>query len=129
MKKLVDFYKIHFRKKLFNKIVFIYSIITVLSLASLSAFVYTYQLNVQASKELELNNRILSNIGKYLDMRYATSQQIVQQIYRDESGTLLEDVYSFLRSDFAEYLDDRLEKYGDTLLSGGGTSCPTCACS
>ncbi|HWO54280.1 sensor histidine kinase [Paenibacillus sp. JTLBN-2024] len=114
MKKLVDFYKIHFRKKLFNKIVFIYSIITVLSLASLSAFVYTYQLNVQASKELELNNRILSNIGKYLDMRYATSQQIVQQIYRDESGTLLEDVYSFLRSDFAEYLDDRLEKYGDT---------------
>lgn len=114
MKKLVDFYKIHFRKKLFNKIVFIYSIITVLSLASLSAFVYTYQLNVQASKEMELNNRILSNIGKYLDMRYATSQQIVQQIYRDETGTLLEDIYSFLRSDFAEYLDDRLEKYSDT---------------
>ncbi|MDR9856252.1 sensor histidine kinase [Paenibacillus sp. VCA1] len=114
MKKLVDFYKIHFRKKLFNKIVFIYSIITVMSLASLSGFVYMYQLNVQATKELEFNNRILSNISKYLDMRYATSQQIVQQIYRDESGTLLEDVYSFLRSDFAEYLDDRLEKYGET---------------
>ncbi|WP_160040389.1 sensor histidine kinase [Paenibacillus sp. USDA918EY] len=114
MKKLVDFYKIHFRKKLFNKIVFIYSIITVMSLASLSGFVYMYQLKVQATKELEFNNRILSNISKYLDMRYATSQQIVQQIYRDESGTLLEDVYSFLRSDFAEYLDDRLEKYGET---------------
>ncbi|MFU1795810.1 sensor histidine kinase [Paenibacillus azoreducens] len=114
MKKLRDFYRIHFRKKLFNKIVFFYSVITILSLASLSAFIYTYQLNVQVNKELEFNNRILSSIGSYLDARYSTTQQIVQQLYRDDSVTLMEDVYSFLKNDFSGYLNDRIEKYNTT---------------
>jgi len=114
MKKLIDFYKIHFRKKLFNQIVFIYSIITILSLASLSIFIYNYQLNVQASKEREFNNRILSSISNYLDISYATSQQIVQQIYRDETGTLLDDIYSFLKNDYSSYLTERIERFNES---------------
>ncbi|OPA74259.1 hypothetical protein BVG16_24335 [Paenibacillus selenitireducens] len=114
MKKLIDFYNKHFRQKLFNKILMIYSIITIVSLATLSVFVYTYLINGQVQKELDANNRILSNIGNYFDSRHMASEQIMQQIYQEGSSMLLDDIQSLLKNDFSQYLDDRLMRYSDT---------------
>lgn len=114
MKKLVNFYREHFRKKLFNKILMIYSIITILSLATLSGFVYTYLLNAQVEKESNLSKQILTTINKDLDVKYAISQEIVQQIY--ESNTMHVEVNSFLRNSFSQYLDDRLVQFSNTSI-------------
>ncbi|MGG4036478.1 histidine kinase [Paenibacillus cisolokensis] len=114
MTVIADFYKRHFRQKLFNKILLTYSVITILSLATLSGFVYTYLADGQVNKELELNKQILADIGNYLDARYAISQNITQQIYRNESSLLSGEVLSFLQNDFSQYLYKRLQQYIDT---------------
>ncbi|MDQ8736466.1 histidine kinase [Paenibacillus sp. LHD-38] len=113
MNRIVNFYNKHFKQKLFNKILMLYSIITVLSLATLSGFVYTYLSNTQVQKELDLNKQVLNGIGNHLDMKHATSQKIIQEVYRDGSLTLLDDVNSFLQNDYSQYLNDRLLQYID----------------
>ncbi|WP_152396665.1 sensor histidine kinase [Paenibacillus guangzhouensis] len=114
MRPMIDFYQKHFKQKLFNKILMIYSLITIVSLATLSVFVFTYYSNNQIKKELDANNHVLSSIGSYLDARHAASQQIIQQIYQDGSSTLLDDALSFLRNSFSDYLDERLSQFSDT---------------
>ncbi|WP_054955513.1 sensor histidine kinase [Paenibacillus dakarensis] len=114
MKQAIHFYRKHIHQKLFNKILVAYSIITIFSLAALSAFVYTYLVNSQVKKDLNVNTQAVSNINNYLDMRHAISQQIFQQIYHDGSSTLMDDVTSFLNNDFSDYLDDRLMQYSST---------------
>ncbi|WP_169088327.1 sensor histidine kinase [Paenibacillus sp. PL91] len=114
MKRFVDFYRKHYKQKLFNKILTMYAIITIVSLATLSAFVYTYLNTAQVQKELDLNKQILADIGSHLDIKHATSQQIIQQIYRDGSSALLSDVLSFLQNNFSDYLNKRLLQYSAT---------------
>ncbi|WP_314589504.1 sensor histidine kinase [Paenibacillus terrigena] len=114
MRLMIDFYQKHFKQKLFNKILMIYSLITIVSLATLSVFVFTYFSNNQMKKELDSNNHVLSSIGSYFDTRHAASQQIIQQIYQDGSSTLLDDALSFLKNNFSDYLDDRLTRFSDT---------------
>lgn len=114
IRRIIYFYRKHIRQKLFNKILVVYSIITVLSLVTLSGFVYTYLVNGQVKKDLHDNNQSLTNISTYLDMRHSASQQIFQQIYHDGSSTLMDDVHSFMSNDFSNYLDDRLMQYSDT---------------
>ena len=114
MRSMIDFYQKHFKQKLFNKILMIYSLITIVSLATLSVFVFTYFSNNLIKKELDSNNHVLSSIGSYLDARHAASQQIIQQIYQDGSSTLLDDALSFLKNNFSDYLDDRLTRFSDT---------------
>jgi two-component system sensor histidine kinase YesM len=117
MKRVIDFYRKHYKQKLFNKILTMYAIITIVSLATLSAFVYTYLNNSQVQKELDLNKQILAGVGSHLDIKHATSQQIIQQIYRDgpsASSALLSDVLSFLQNNFSDYLNKRLLQYSAT---------------
>lgn len=114
MNGISSFYNRHFRQKLFNKIVVIYSLITILSLASLSVFIYTYMNDIQVQKQMELNKRVINSIGNHLNLKHATSQQIVQQIYKDDSNTLLKDVNSFLNREYSDYLMERLQRYVDT---------------
>ncbi|WP_379349274.1 sensor histidine kinase [Paenibacillus sp. GCM10027629] len=114
MRLMIDFYQKHFKQKLFNKILMIYSLITIVSLATLSVFVFTYFSNNQIKKELDSNNHVLSSIGSYFDTRHAASQQIIQQIYQDGSSTLLDDALSFLKNNFSDYLNDRLTRFSDT---------------
>lgn len=111
MNRLVFWYNKHFKQKLFNKILMLYSIITILSLATLSGFVYTYLVNTQVQKELDLNKQVLNSIASHLDEKHLNSQEIIQEIYREGSSTLLDDINSFLQKDYSNYLNDRLLQY------------------
>lgn len=114
MKRIISFYRIHIRQKLFNQILVMYSIITVLTLVTLSGLVYAYLVNTQVKKDLDAGHQALSAISSYLDVKHAVSRQIFQQLYLDRSATLMEDVQSFLNNDFSGYLDDRLSQYAVT---------------
>lgn len=114
MKRIISFYRIHIRQKLFNQILVIYSIITVATLVTLSGLVYAYLVNTQVKKDLDAGHQALSAISSYLDVKHAASRQIFQQLYLDRSATLMEDVQSFLNNDFSGYLDERLSLYAVT---------------
>ncbi|BBH22727.1 two-component sensor histidine kinase [Paenibacillus baekrokdamisoli] len=109
---LINFYRTHFQKKLFNKLLLIYSIITVVSLAVLSIFVYKYFTDTLVQKELDLNKQALDSVSTYLDNKYSSAQQIVKQLYQD--NTVMEDVKYFLENDFDQYLRYRLNRYASS---------------
>lgn len=109
---IVNFYKTHFQKKLFNKLLLIYSVITVVSLAVLSIFIYKYFTDTLVKKELDFNKQALESVSEYLDSKFISSQQMLKQLYENKS--VMDDVKYFLENDLDQYLRYRLNRFSDS---------------
>ncbi|CAH0118150.1 hypothetical protein PAE9249_00616 [Paenibacillus sp. CECT 9249] len=109
MFNIAELYRTHWKRKLFNKILIIYSGITILSLASLSVFVFKYFADTSIRNDLDFNKQVLEHVGGYLDAKYVDSLQVMQQLYLEK--TMLDDVLYFLEHDFGPYISYRLDRY------------------
>lgn len=109
---IVNFYRTHFQKKLFNKLLLIYSVITVVSLAVLSIFIYKYFSDTLVKKELDFNKQALESVSGYLDSKYVAAQQTVKQLYEDKA--VMDDVKYFLDNDLDQYLRYRLDRFSNS---------------
>ncbi|MFB6365894.1 sensor histidine kinase [Paenibacillus elgii] len=105
------FYKNHIEKKLFNKILLLYSLIIVVSLTALAVLIYRNAAEQSTRKELEAAKQVLERATHEVERRYEAGQQMVFQLYKDER--LLRDVLFFLNNDFSDYLRYRLDRFAD----------------
>lgn len=105
------FYKNHIEKKLFNKILLLYSLIIVVSLTALAVLIYRNAAEQSTRKELEAAKQVLERAAHEVERRYEAGQQMVFQLYKDER--LLRDVLFFLNNDFSDYLRYRLDRFAD----------------
>ncbi|MDO3681378.1 sensor histidine kinase [Paenibacillus ehimensis] len=105
------FYKNHIEKKLFNKILLLYSLIIVVSLTALAVLIYRNAAEQATRKELEAVKQVLERATHEVERRYEAGQQMVFQLYKDER--LLRDVLFFLNNDFSDYLRYRLDRFAD----------------
>ncbi|MFC5404040.1 sensor histidine kinase [Cohnella soli] len=109
MAKLADVYHAFFRTKLFNKIVLVFSALTIVTFCTLAVLVYKYSTSSLRQKELAAQQQAVNRIGAFLDEQMDQSQDAVLQFYQNQ--LLLNDMLYFLRNDMPLYIQYRFNKY------------------
>ncbi|WP_179089304.1 sensor histidine kinase [Paenibacillus odorifer] len=105
------FYQNHLQKKLFNKILAIYSSIIIITLIASSITVYKYYEQTITRQHVDANREVLDYVSLYMNQQYESIQVAIQQIYSDASVS--EDLSYFLQHDYGDYLKYRLDQYAD----------------
>lgn len=103
------FYNIFLRSKLFNRIILIYSTITIVTFCTLAVVIYQYSTDSMLQKELEAQTEAVEGAARYLDQQMDSSQEIVLQLYQNQ--TFLNDTLYFLRNDLPLYIQYRFNEY------------------
>ncbi|KKC47700.1 hypothetical protein VE23_12245 [Paenibacillus sp. D9] len=114
MAKLTEIYHIYFRSKLFNGIILVFSLVTIVTFCSLGALVYSYSRDSVLGKERGLQAETAGSVSRYLDQRLDQAQDIMLTLYQNQP--VLSDLLYCLRYDFPSYIQNRLNQY---IASGG----------
>lgn len=85
MLNIKKFYQNHLRKKLFNKILAIYSSIIIITLIASSITVYKYYEQTITRQHVDANREVLDYVSLYMNQQYEGIQLAIQQIYSDAS--------------------------------------------
>ncbi|GAC42332.1 HAMP domain-containing protein [Paenibacillus popilliae] len=111
-KAIKQIYMKHFKKKLFMKLIVIYSIIAVASLVALSVSVYVFFVNTNVNNALFDQQRKVDAINRFLDQKYDTAQAIIQQVYQDT--TLVKDTVYLLDEGLEKFTRYRLDSFSSS---------------
>ncbi|WP_372636402.1 sensor histidine kinase [Cohnella sp.] len=107
--KLTKIYDAFFRAKLFNRIILIYSALTVVTFCTLAVLVYQYSTGSMRQKELEAQAEAVGGTIRFLDQQTDKSQEIVLRLYQNKA--FLNDLLFFLRNDMPHYIQYRFNEY------------------
>lgn len=107
--KMTKIYDAFFRAKLFNRIILIYSALTIVTFCTLAVLVYQYSTTSLRQKEFEAQTEAVDGGARYLDQQMDNSQEIVLRLYQNQA--LLNDMMYFLRNDMADYIQYRFNEY------------------
>lgn len=105
-------YQRHFKKKLFNKLIAIYSLIAVASLVTVSVFAYEFFVRKDVSNALMEQQRTVDTINRYIDQKHDLAQAIVQQMYQD--NLIIQDTVYLLNEGYEQYIRYRLDAYSSS---------------
>jgi len=105
------------RNKLFVRILFVFTLITVATIATLSYFAYTFISQSMIRNELDKQKRALEQVGGFLEDKYDSVQNLVQNMYRDPQ--LADHVTYLLKTSYPEYVQYRLDRFS---LAGSASS-------
>lgn len=105
-------YHTHFKSKLFNKLIFIYSCIALVSLVTLSVLTYQFFVRKEVNSVLLEQQRTVDGVNRYFDQKHETAQMLVQQLYQDNA--LIQDTVFFLENGYEAYVRNRLDSYSDS---------------
>lgn len=109
MNKLRRFYLNHLKRKMFNKIILIYSAVMMVLFLIAAVMVYQYQVQRIIREESDANLKTAQVLSIYLNRQYENIQTLVQQIYGD--ATLSDDLIYFLNHRYEDYLGHRLHLF------------------
>jgi two-component system sensor histidine kinase YesM len=99
----------HFRNKLFVKIMIVFTAITVVTIATLSYFAYTFISESIIRNELDKQKQALEQVGGYLESKYDSVQAIIQNMYKEPQ--LADQVTYMLKNSYLEYIQYRLDQF------------------
>jgi len=120
--KLRQFYLNHLKRKMFNKIVVLYSTVMIVLFAIAATLVYQYQTQRILREQTDANLKSAHVLNIYLSRQYESIQNIFQQIYGD--ATLSDELIYFLNNEYESYLKYRLDLYTKTGSSVCGPLIP-----
>ncbi|WMT38958.1 cache domain-containing protein [Paenibacillus sp. D2_2] len=112
MSKIRRFYLNHLKRKMFNKIVLLYSAVMMVLFVTAAVMVYEYQMQRIIREETEANMKTAQVLSLYLNRQYENIQNTIQQIYGD--ATLSDDLVYFLNHPYESYLGYRLNQFTKT---------------
>lgn len=110
-----SFFRRYLKRKLFNKIFLIYSMIIVISLLALTIFITSNMTQTLKQKELNSNMQLLGSISSYFDQKYYSSLSMIQQVYANNDAS--SDLIYFLNHDFSDYISNRLDIFSSSTSS------------
>ena len=91
--RLRQFYLNHLKRKMFNKIVVLYSAVMIVLFAIAATLVYQYQTQRILREQTDANLKSAHVLNIYLSRQYESIQNIFQQIYGD--ATLSDELIYF----------------------------------
>jgi len=106
-----ELYRTHFAEKLFNKILFSYSVIIMVTLIALAFFIYQYFTQYMINKETLRMQEASSNVSAYMDRRMDSSRMMLESIHSNE--TLMHYLEVLLEQGYEEFLAYQLDRYLD----------------
>ncbi|WP_019637992.1 sensor histidine kinase [Paenibacillus fonticola] len=112
MSKLRRFYLNHLKRKMFNKIIMLYSTVMIVLFATAAILVYQYQTQRMIREQTDANLKTAHVLSIYLSRQYDSVQNVIQQIYGD--ATLSDELMYFLNHKYESYLGYRLNLFSRT---------------
>ncbi|MFD1175554.1 sensor histidine kinase [Paenibacillus puldeungensis] len=109
MNKIRRFYLNHVKRKMFNKIILIYSAVMMILFLIAAVMAYQYQVQRIIREESDANLKTAQVLAIYLNRQYENVQTMVQQIYGD--AALSDDLVYFLNNRYESYLSHRLNLF------------------
>lgn len=106
------FYDYHLRRKMFNKILLLYSLVMILLFAAAAVMVHEYNKQRFIREAMDADMRSLYVTSAYLSGQYNAIQNTIQQLYAD--ATMIEDLNHFLGSTYEDYLKYKLDRYSES---------------
>lgn len=105
----------HLRRKMFNKILLLYSLVIILLFAAAAVMVHQYNKQRFIREAVDADMRSLQVTSAYLSGQHNAIQNAIQQLYAD--ATIIEDLNHFLDSSYEDYLASRLTRYSENRQS------------
>lgn len=103
---LKNFYRRYIKRSFFNKILFVYSIISICSILILTeVFLFNFSKTLEI-REVNLNNKIINRLGEYMNQQYRTALTVYQSIYLDNRNISLRSISFF---DLSEQQDREIQ--------------------
>ncbi|MFC9774817.1 cache domain-containing sensor histidine kinase [Paenibacillus chitinolyticus] len=109
MPSLKTFYRIHLKKRMFNKILLFYSIVMVLLFMGVSILAYQYYEQRSVREQTDRVLKDLDIVSVNLNQLYERMYSAIQQLYTD--AAVNEDLTYFLSHEYEDYLKRRLNQY------------------
>ncbi|MCJ8012124.1 sensor histidine kinase [Paenibacillus sp. KQZ6P-2] len=110
--RLRHFYLKYLKRKMFNKIILLYSAVTIVLSGITAMLVYQYQAQRILQEQTDANLQSAQALNSYLSRQYESIQNVIQQIYGD--ATLSDDLIYYLNHDYESYLNYRLDLFTST---------------
>ncbi|GGF90845.1 two-component sensor histidine kinase [Paenibacillus albidus] len=112
MSKIRTFYQNHLKKKMFNKILLLYSMVMVLLFISISILAYRYYEQRVVREQMDASLQELDIISISLNQQNERMYAAVQQIYTD--AMIGDDLKYFLTHEYENFLKWRLNQYANS---------------
>ncbi|WP_068620059.1 sensor histidine kinase [Paenibacillus tuaregi] len=109
MSKIRRFYRNHLKRKMFNKIILLYSAVMIILFATAAVMVYQYQVQRIIREETDANLKTAHVLSLYLSRQYENLQNTIQTVYADAS--LSDELMNFLTHNYESYLSYRLDNF------------------
>ncbi|MDO3410311.1 histidine kinase [Saccharibacillus sp. CPCC 101409] len=115
---MLGFYRRTVKNNLFTKAILLFSFITIVTVIAFSYFMFVSMSQSAVRRELDNQKAAMSAIDRYMGLRMGEAQSMMPDIYRDDALSL--DLAYFLMHPYAEYVQYRLDRYGQTGFDSAG---------
>ena len=109
---MIALYKKYIRNKIFNKMLLIYSLITVVSIFLLTSVFISYYIENELQNELEIYSEVIFNIERRFEEQDSLSNSIVNGI--NTQPKVIEEVKILVENTYEEYLSYKLDKFSSS---------------
>lgn len=106
---MIALYKKYIRNKIFNKMLLIYSLITIVSIFLLTNIFINYQIDNQLQNELDIYSEVIFNIEKRFEEQDSIANSIANGI--NTQPKVIEEVKILVENTYEEYLSYKLDKF------------------
>ncbi|WMT41419.1 histidine kinase [Paenibacillus sp. D2_2] len=108
-------YRKYFKNKLFLKIIFLFSMITIVTIIIFSYLMFRSMSNAAVERQLDIQRSAMQNINRYINNKYESVQNMMRDTYRD--ADLASNTSYFLEHSYKEYIEYRLNRNDSGLTS------------
>ncbi|MCQ6559213.1 cache domain-containing sensor histidine kinase [Paenibacillus mendelii] len=102
-------YRQYLKNNMFFKLILLFACITILTIVTLSYFLYTNMTGSITRNELDKQKQAMESVDSFINGKFESVQAYVTDIYRD--APLSQNIYYLLKNPFDDYLKYRLDKY------------------
>ncbi|GGH37214.1 sensor histidine kinase [Paenibacillus segetis] len=102
-------YRKYFKNKLFMKMIFFFSMITIVTIIIFSYLMFTTMSQATVQRQLDIQKSAIQSVGNYIDNKYESVQTMARDIYRDSD--LASNTSYFLEHPYEEYVKYRLDRF------------------
>lgn len=109
---MIALYNKYIRNKIFNKMLLIYSLITIVSISLLTNIFINYHIDNELQNELDVYSEVIFNIEKRFEEQDSIANSIANGI--NTQPKVIEEIKTLVENTYEEYLSYKLDKFSSS---------------